>query len=121
MNTIPITKHRIVIFSNLSIFAPPFSITAEHTYISHTKHCLTLLFLFIFHGLFQFSDAEFEPFYLSTDINFVEHLPVLGFTENTNLYAADKDSGIHDLELSLVCIEEFDAAKDNPNHKRQRV
>ena len=74
--------------------------------------------LLVFHSLIQFGDPKLQPFYFSADIDFVEHLPVLGFTEDTNIYTADKDDGIHDLELGLVCIEEFDAAKDNPNHKR---
>jgi len=52
----------------------------------------------------------------------VEHLPVLGFTENTKLYAADKDGGTHNLELGLGCPEEFDATKKGPSHKKgQRV
>jgi hypothetical protein len=51
----------------------------------------------------------------------VEHLPVLGFTENTKLYATDKDGSIHNLELSLVGLEEYDATKDSPRHKRQGV
>jgi len=77
--------------------------------------------LFVFHGLVQFSDAKLQPFYFSADIDFVEHLPVLGFTENTNLYTADKDGGIHNLELGLAGLEKFDATKDSPSYKRQGV
>jgi hypothetical protein len=51
----------------------------------------------------------------------VEHLPVLGFTENHTLYTTDKDSGIHNLKLCMVGLEEFDAAKDNPKRERQGV
>jgi hypothetical protein len=77
--------------------------------------------LFVFHGLVQFSDAKLQPFYFSTGIVFEEHLPVLSFTENTNLYTADKDGGIHNLELGLAGLEEFDATKDSPSYKRQGV
>jgi len=77
--------------------------------------------LFVFHGLVQFSDAKLQPFYFSADIDFVEHLPVFGFTENTNLYTADKDGGIHNLELGLAGLEKFDATKDSPSYKRQGV
>jgi len=74
--------------------------------------------LLLFHSLVQFSDSKLQPLYFPAGIDFVEHLPVLGFTENTKLYAADKDGGIHDLVLGLVCPEEFNAAKDSPDYKR---
>jgi hypothetical protein len=77
--------------------------------------------LLIFHCFCQFSDSQLHPFYFSADIVFVEHLPVLGFTENTKLYATDKDSSVHNLELSLVGLEEYDATKDGPRHKGQGV
>jgi len=77
--------------------------------------------LLIFHCFCQFSDSQFQPFYFSTDIDFVEHLPVLDFTENTKLYATDKDSSIHNLELSPVGLEEYDATKDSQGYERQRV
>jgi hypothetical protein len=63
-------------------------------------------------------DAKLQSFYFPAGIDFVEHLPVLGFTENTKLYTADKDGGIHNLVLGLVGLEEFNAAKDGPNYKR---
>jgi hypothetical protein len=75
----------------------------------------------VFYGLVQFGDPKLQPLYFSAGIDLVEHLPVLGFTENTKLYTADKDSGIHNMELSLVCIEEFDTTVYSPGYKRQRV
>jgi hypothetical protein len=51
----------------------------------------------------------------------VEHLPVLGFTENNTLYTTGKDGGMHDLELCLVCIKEFDTTIYGPGKKGQRV
>ena len=77
--------------------------------------------LFVFDRLGQINDAKLQPFYFSTGIVFEEHLPVLDFTENTNLYAADKNSGIHNLELGLAAPEEFEATKDGQRKKRQGV
>ena len=83
--------------------------------------CLVALASSVFDCLAQFSDAKLQPFYFSADIVFVEHLPVNNFPENNKLYTADKDSGIHHLELELLCLEEFDATKDGQNYKNQGV
>jgi len=77
--------------------------------------------LFIFDSLIQFGNTKLKPLYFPTDTDLVEHLPVLGFTKNTKLYTANKDSGIHDLQLSLVRLEKFDSAKDSSGYKRQGV
>ena len=77
--------------------------------------------LLAFNDLGKFSNANFQPFYFPARIDFVEHLPVLGFTENTKLYTADKNSGIHNLVLDLVGLEKFNATKDSTGYKRQGV
>jgi hypothetical protein len=51
----------------------------------------------------------------------VEHLPVLDFAGKNTLYTADKDSGIHYLELGLVGLEEFEATKNSPGRKGHHV
>ena len=70
--------------------------------------------LLAFNCLGKLCDANLQPFYLPADIHFIEHLPVLGFTENTKLYTANKDSSIHDLVLYQVSPEEFNAEKTAP-------
>jgi hypothetical protein len=77
--------------------------------------------LLVFDCFSQFGDPKLQPLYFAADINSVDHLPVLGFTENTKLYAADKNGGIHNLELGLVCLEKFDTTKEGPCYKWQRV
>jgi len=77
--------------------------------------------LFVFDCLVQFCDANLQPFNFSADTVFVEHLPVDIFPESDKLYTADKNSGIHNLELDLLGLEEFDATKDGQSYKNQGV
>jgi hypothetical protein len=41
---------------------------------------MTVLYSFIFHGLAQFGDVRFNPFYFSADAGSLHHYP----TENTH-------------------------------------
>jgi len=77
--------------------------------------------LFVFDCLVQFCDANLQPFNFPADTVFVEHLPVDIFPESDKLYTADKNSGIHNLELDLLGLEEFDATKYGKNYKNRGV
>jgi len=77
--------------------------------------------LFVFDCLVQFRDANLQPFYFPADTVFVEHLPVDIFPENNKLYTADKNSGIHNLVLDLLGLEEFDATKNGQSYKNRGV